>query len=469
LSKSKSGVARRWVLRAGVQALKAAARLLVPAELRRVINPALPFSTRVKRVPDTKPRVLLVGDCYYSFWFLSRGLRSLGWTADTLRTSRSPGDQTFLHQTDYAFHYRGTRDRLRHWWFFLRSIRRYDVYHFYGVGNIRLFYRDFDWTLAGILSESWEIRLLRQLGKRIVYTDVGCPDGVLQTSMLALTGEVPCLTCPWRGAPDVCSDSRIHTWGTVRNSLADLVLAQGAWHRDYNDTPKLREVPQACSLDPEFWNPGLMVPTNYRLPLPDGTVTLYHAVGNFALRSDVLSRRNLKSTHVYLDVVERLRADGYAVELAFFQDVPNTKVRFYQLQADIVVDMLTFGWFGANVREALMLGKPVVCYIRPEWLETVRRENPEYAEELPIVSATPETVYDVLRDLIEHPEKRAEIGRRSREFAVKWHSPDAAAARMEKVYTDLLLQPRGRRSNPKWGRRRPAPEAAPIPREGTRP
>jgi len=52
-------------------------------------------------------------------------------------------------------------------------------------------------------------------------------------------------------------------------------------------------------------------------------------------------------------------------------------------------------------------------------------------------SATPVTIYEVLVDLITHPEKRDEIGRRCREFAVKWHSKEAGAQRFDKIYTDL--------------------------------
>ena len=97
-------------------------------------------------------------------------------------------------------------------------------------------------------------------------------------------------------------------------------------------------------------------------------------------------------------MIEDLQRSGHDVELMFFTDVPNKELRFYQAQADIVVDMLTFGMFGAGVREAMMLGKPVVCYLRPEWLDSMRREVPEYVDELPIVSATPETVRGVLDD-----------------------------------------------------------------------
>jgi glycosyltransferase involved in cell wall biosynthesis len=210
--------------------------------------------------------------------------------------------------------------------------------------------------------------------------------------------------------------------------------------KDYNLTPLAHEVPEWFCLDPQVWSPDLLIPSNYRLPIPEDTVKIYHAIGNFESRTDAATQRNIKSTHVYLPLIDQLKAEGHKVEMIFFQDVPNKKVRFYQAQADIVVDMLTFGWFGANIREALMLGKPSVCFLRPEWLETIRREIPEYIDELPVISATPENVHDILVDLIEHPEKRREIGRRSREFAVKWHSAEAGARRMDEIYSNLLSQ-----------------------------
>ena len=108
--------------------------------------------------------------------------------------------------------------------------------------------------------------------------------------------------------------------------------------------------------------------------------------------------------------MDRLRAEGHDVEMIFFKGVPNTELRFLQAQADVFVDMLTYGFFGATAREAMMLGKPVVCYLRPEWLQQMRAEIPSYVDELPVISATPDTVHDVLTDLIQNPEKRREIG-----------------------------------------------------------
>jgi glycosyltransferase involved in cell wall biosynthesis len=170
-------------------------------------------------------------------------------------------------------------------------------------------------------------------------------------------------------------------------------------------------------------------------------VKIYHAVGNVKARSQPRTFRNLKSTHIYVPLIEELKAAGHDIELIFFHDVPNRELRFYQAQADICVDMLTYGFFGAGVREAMMLGKPVVCYLRPEWLDQMRAEIPEYVDELPIVSATPDTVRSVLVELIERPELRHEIGRRSRAFALKWHSAEAAGRRFDAIYRDLLAGP----------------------------
>src|SRR6185503_3060595 len=250
--------------------------------------------------------------------------------------------------------------------------------------------------------------------------------------------EPVCDICPWRDIPSICSDERNLAWGKLRNNLADYQVTLGGNRKDYNDDPHVHEVPQFYCLDSNLWNPDLLIPSNYRLPISDDTVKIYHSIGNFESRTDAASNRNIKSTHIYIPTIDRLKAEGHKVEMIFFHDVPNKMLRYYQAQADIVVDMLTYGWFGANIREAMMLGKPTICFLRPKWLESMRREIPDYVDELPVISATPENIYEVLKDLVEHPEKRREIGRRSREFAVKWHSAEAGARRMDQIYSDLL-------------------------------
>lgn len=394
----------------------------------------------MKEARVNKGSVLFTGQCYYNAWYLSRELRKLGWRADVLNWDPNPASQKFYHGEDFKFRYDNrVVDSVRQMAFYLAAITRYDIFHFSNAYGMSFGPRvGTSFKLLGFPPYS-EIRLLKKLGKKIVYTNNGCLDGVSQSSFRSWPGPEPvCDICPWRDKPEVCSDDRNLKWGALRNSLADYQCTLGGNRKDYNDDPRVHEVPEFYCLDSEFWRSDLPIPPEYRLSYPPGTVMIYHAVGNFDLRTDPAAQRNIKSTHIYLPLIERLKEEGYPVELFFAKDIPNKEVRYYQAQADIVVDMLTFGFFGANVREAIMLGKPVVCYLRPEWLESMRQEIPDYVEELPVISATPETVHDVLVDLVQNPEKRKEIGRRSREFAVKWHSAEAGARRMDKIYRDLL-------------------------------
>ena len=380
--------------------------------------------------------VLFIGASYYNSYYLARELRKIGWRA---RVLTYPGDMSdaFGHGWDIALDFsRSPGAMLRRAATVGNAFLGHSVLHFNGVNNLRARY--FVDPYRYPMPDGRDIRLLKRLGKKIVYSQSGCLDGVSQTSF-ASWGERPvCTDCIWRTNPVVCSDAKNLAWGKLRNELCDFQVNAGGNRVDYNLDPSIHEVPEFYCLDPEVWNPGQDIPAEHQLKIPKSTVKIYHAVGNFDMRTSVDEQRNIKSTHIYVPTIQKLKDNGYDVELVFIKDVPGRVVRYYQLQADIVVDMLTYGFYGANVREAMMLGKPVVCYLRPEWLASIRREIPEFVDQLPIVSATPENVYQVLEDLVTHPEKRREIGRRSREFALRWHSSVRAAEKFDKIYSDLL-------------------------------
>lgn len=396
-------------------------------------------------------------------------------------------NEIYYHGEEHKFFYQGAKDRISNLNFYLSAIVQYDVFHFSNAHAL-YFLREYDFhncelgvnnknsfsktimkylfqciihrknriirnilvslpkpmlyfALMGVrkyLPERWDIQLLKSMGKKIVYSNNSCQDGVSQSSFRKWSPDPICDSCIWRDNPDICSDEKNLKWGALRNSLADYQITLGGNRVDYNDDPRVHEVPQFYCLDHEYWKPDLLIPSNYLLALPQDTIKIFHAVGNFDSRTEAATQKNIKSTHIYIPLIERLKKEGYPVELIFFKDVPNRNLRYYMAQADIVVDMLTYGWFGATVREALMLGKPCICFLRPEWIESMRAEVPDYVAELPVVQATPQTIEAVLKDLIENPEKRKEIGIRSREFAVKWHSAEAGAARMDAVYSSLL-------------------------------
>jgi glycosyltransferase involved in cell wall biosynthesis len=320
----------------------------------------------------------------------------------------------------------------------LEIFDRYDVVHFTGVNGIRLL-NFLDPFLFKSEPLGWDVEALRRGGLKIVYSNIGCLDGVSQTSFAKWSTPPVCDICKWRNVPEVCSDAKNLAWGRLRNHVSHYQVNIGGNRADLNLDPRVHEEPEFYCLDPQVWDPKIEIPSQYRLPDEPGVVRIYHAVGNFKERTDE-GNINIKTTHIILPTIQRLKKDGLPVREVFVSGVPNRDVRFIQAQCDIFVDMLTFGFFGANLREAMMLGKVAVCYLRPHWLNLMRQEIPSYVEELPVVSATPETVYDVLADLVRNPDKRAEIGRRSRAFAKKWHSSGVAATRLAQIYTALLQE-----------------------------
>lgn len=443
--------------------------------------------------------ILFVGHAFYNAWYLSRELRKIGWKADVINIDNNPENEGFYHGQDVQFEY-NSEDLLFRLNTYLTALGRYQIFHFsnrdgifflndqQSIGRLRflfpmlelflnILFKNRDpvdklnliisfkliqsddsgnlkltslgfWIYRKILRQwfchkygkFWDIHLLKLAGKKIGYTNNGCLDGVLKSTFGKWKPFNTCSICNWNNHPEVCSDELNKKWGQFRNGIADYQCNTGSNKADYNLDKRVFESPWFYCLDTEFWNPESLIPSNYLLPYPTEIVKIYHSVGNFEKRSDS-ANVTIKCTHIYLDLVLKLKNEGLPVELIFFNGIPNKIIKYYQMQSDIVVDMLTFGFFGANVREAMMLGKPVVCYLRPEWLEDMRLEIPDYVNELPIISATPDTVEEVLRDLINNKEKREEIGRKSREFAVKWHGSGKAAQYFDQF---LSLQIEGR-------------------------
>ena len=111
-------------------------------------------------------------------------------------------------------------------------------------------------------------------------------------------------------------------------------------------------------------------------------------------------------------------------------------MRFYQVQADIIVEQLRYGWWGSTGVETMALGKPVICYLRPEWKDFFLKNFPEN-HGLPIVEATVDNFYEVLKQLLDDPEQRAKYGERSRKFAEQHFDPEKNARDLSQFLLDL--------------------------------
>ena len=174
------------------------------------------------------------------------------------------------------------------------------------------------------------------------------------------------------------------------------------------------------TIDLNLWHPDLSIPVEHQLP-PTSNLRILHS-SYLAKSGRDWQGKNIKGSPFVLAAVERLKHEGHAVDYFFIDNKPSNQMRFYQAQADIVVDQLIYGWWGSTTVEASALGKPVVCYLRPSWKQFFLKTFPEY-DDLPIVEADTNTIYEVLKKLVTDAEYRRQKGRESRIFAEAHFDP----------------------------------------------
>lgn len=153
------------------------------------------------------------------------------------------------------------------------------------------------------------------------------------------------------------------------------------------------------------------------------------------------SDRNVKGTTLILDALAELASEGYGFEIDLVEGVSNAEALERYRNADVVIDQLYAGWYGGFALEAMALGKPVVAYLR----ESDFRHLPSrMATDLPFLQATPATIKEDLRRILEMPrDELVERARRSRAFVERWHDPGAIASKTALDYRRELRTARG--------------------------
>ena len=114
----------------------------------------------------------------------------------------------------------------------------------------------------------------------------------------------------------------------------------------------------------ELFSPDISIPKKFLLKKFDG-ITIYHS--NFGGKvEEMKEEKNIKGTGFIIKAISKLKKEGYKVRQLILDDIPMRYLRYYQVQADIVVDQLIYGQFGQTAIECMALGKPVIGYLRPQ-------------------------------------------------------------------------------------------------------
>jgi hypothetical protein len=248
---------------------------------------------------------------------------------------------------------------------------------------------------------------IRLFGTKVVYLPAGCRNERPRSDWEQIDDGNVCGNC---GYADRCDDKVNHANFDLVRKVTDLRIG---W-----DPHVTQEYEQTFfrykSIDLNVFHPGIRVPSRLviKKESPDSIIVLH----SFVMKERNWNGRNIKGSSYVLSAVERLKQEGFPIQLVTPTEISSRDMRFVQVQADIVVDQLIYGTWGSTSLEAMALGRPVICYIRQEWQQFLANKFPE-CREMPVISSTPDLLVDVLRLLVSDSKLRKAHGEKSRVFA----------------------------------------------------
>ena len=150
------------------------------------------------------------------------------------------------------------------------------------------------------------------------------------------------------------------------------------------------------------------------------------------------SDRAAKGTRFLLNAIKRLKSEGVDFEFLLIEGLSRTQAKKQYEKADLLVDQLLAGWYGGVAVEFMALAKPVIAYIRNEDLDFI---PDEMRDDLPIINATPDGIYEVLKYwLTDGKQHLQQVGHKSRSYVEKWHDPLKIAMNMKIEYETILRE-----------------------------
>jgi hypothetical protein len=383
-----------------------------------------------------KNSILFVKPDYHCSFIYREEFRKAGWQADIYLPYGYP--QALLYSAEDLLQaprlkrndtlpYRMINHLLLIFWW-LSNFWRYEYHLYYGrppavtffessIGLGYLFGNQF-------LIELWLAKLFKV---KLIFLPTGCHDDETKENFTKLDNGNVCNNC---GSWNNCDDGKNLINFKRVNHYFDLVIGFGA----INSTQFRASHIRYKSIDLNLWRPNLEIPAKHKLP-PSNNIRILHSA-YLSKSGRGWMGRNIKGSPYVLAAIERLQKEGHPVDYYFIEDIPSNEMRFYQAQADIVVEQLIYGWWGSTFVETSALGKPVVCYLRPQWKTFFLKTFPEYTE-LPVIEADTLTIYSALKKLVTDVGYRNKKGMEARFFAENHFNSEKNTVNLIKILENL--------------------------------
>ncbi|MGV8123587.1 MAG: glycosyltransferase [Candidatus Xenobiia bacterium LiM19] len=340
-------------------------------------------------------------------WGLSREERRLGLKSDVIinygTSLNYPSDRCLG-----AYRDRSPYTKMRRLFYGLSSPLMYNVHHYY-FGRTLLCWDDY-----GPRNMFWylDLKAARLLGRKIFMTLQGCDVRLAGES--DITNEVTCCRKGLCSAYETCISQYDRDRRTLINEILPLC------HRVFYLNPEL-----GYYVKEGTFLPYSSVRVESIVPVPprnEGTVIILHAPSDLSI----------KGTSFVVSAVESLKKK-YPIEFRLIQNMKHEEALKAYESADIVIDQLLAGFYGAFAVEVMAMGKPVVCYLREHDFPNMPAAM---VKELPFINAGPSSIEEKLSEILENRHRLPEISARSRRFVERWHNPEIIAKAMVAAYRD---------------------------------
>lgn len=143
---------------------------------------------------------------------------------------------------------------------------------------------------------------------------------------------------------------------------------------------------------------------------------------------------HFKGTEYIKQAVRELSQSGVKCSLKILEGTENKIVLREVDKSDIVIDQLLAGAYGRLAIEAMALGKPVMCYLREDFIKIYPQWN-----QCPIINVNIDTLKDKILEFISLSiNKRQEIEDKSKEYIEKFHSPKYVGEKLSAIIQEVV-------------------------------
>ncbi|MDQ6421277.1 glycosyltransferase family 4 protein [Paenibacillus sp. LHD-117] len=275
--------------------------------------------------------------------------------------------------------------------YFEEALETYDIFHFH-FGST--FYEP----------DKRDLQLLKTMGKKLIVHHNG--------SDVRLLSVARSFNNPYVFVKETWPEEKVHANMRLLSSYIDHTIIN-----DYELMPYVKPYYKHVHVVPYTIDVHQIKPF---YPAPDSQPLIVHAP----------SHREVKGTEFVIAAVERLKKEGHEFQFKLLENLPHTEVMQLYRKSTIVIDQLRIGTYANLSIEAMAMGKPVICYIRDDLRST-------FPPGLPIVSANPDTIYEVLKDLLYRPEDWRRLGMVGRSYVEQNHGYGNVAQKLINVYKQL--------------------------------